>query len=138
VLLVGADAIHGAALARCLVGATGQVQVAVAERETAAEVRRQLRRAAREVKVTLADPTRAARATRGGFHAILVERCAPRIPAALCDRLREGGRLVVAVGPMFRAQRLTLVVRTRSGLEACDLGPIHVPPLVGEQGWLRE
>jgi protein-L-isoaspartate(D-aspartate) O-methyltransferase len=54
------------------------------------------------------------------------------VPAALQDQLGGGGRLVAPVG--VEGQRLTLLRRTGSGLEATTLEPVRFVPLIeGDQ-----
>jgi protein-L-isoaspartate(D-aspartate) O-methyltransferase len=54
------------------------------------------------------------------------------VPAALQDQVAAGGRLVAPVG--LDGQRLTLIRRTRRGLEATTLEPVRFVPLIaGDQ-----
>jgi protein-L-isoaspartate(D-aspartate) O-methyltransferase len=66
---------------------------------------------------------------RAPFDAIAVAAAAREIPPALYDQLREGGRLVVPVGPP-RGQRLELVIRTPSGPRITRSVPCRFVPLV--------
>ncbi|MGA8491301.1 MAG: protein-L-isoaspartate(D-aspartate) O-methyltransferase [Terriglobales bacterium] len=71
---------------------------------------------------------------RAPFDAVVVSAAAPQIPAPLFEHLREGGRMVVPVGPAH-AQELQLV-RKREGqpviaiLEGC-----RFVPLIGSEGY---
>ena len=69
------------------------------------------------------------------FDSILVAAGAPRVPDALRDQLaRDGGRLVIPVGP---PEQQWLVVVTRSGdsyTESKGVGCVFVP-LLGADGW---
>ena len=66
------------------------------------------------------------------FDAILVAAAGPRIPGALRDQLRPGGRLVMPVGSHWGGQRLTLERRGRSGnFKRKELGAVRFVPLVG-------
>ncbi len=70
------------------------------------------------------------------FDAILVAASGPRVPAALCEQLVVGGRLVMPVGDSIWEQRL--VRHTRSDAHAsteADLGGVVFVPLIGEHGW---
>jgi protein-L-isoaspartate(D-aspartate) O-methyltransferase len=74
---------------------------------------------------------------REPFDAIVVSAAAPQIPPALAEQLREGGRMVIPVGPAH-SQEL-LLVRKRNGdsdvtrLEAC-----RFVPLIGTQGYASQ
>lgn len=71
------------------------------------------------------------------FDAIIVSAAAPEIPPALFQQLRDGGRLVIPVGP-GQAQELQLV-RKQDGIPAVtSLGACRFVPLIGDQGYCRE
>ena len=67
------------------------------------------------------------------YDAISVAAGGPRVPAALREQLKLGGRLVIPVGPVYATQRL---IRERcggaSGFQREDLGAVRFVPLVGE------
>jgi protein-L-isoaspartate(D-aspartate) O-methyltransferase len=71
------------------------------------------------------------------YDAIVVSAAAPGVPASLLEQLREGGRMVIPVGPS-EAQQLQLIQK-RGGrpmvsvLEAC-----RFVPLVGLEGYKIE
>jgi len=68
------------------------------------------------------------------FDEIIVSAAAPRIPPALFEQLREGGRMVVPVGPAY-AQELQLV-RKQNGLSVVtNLEGCRFVPLIGGQGY---
>jgi protein-L-isoaspartate(D-aspartate) O-methyltransferase len=69
------------------------------------------------------------------FDAIAVSAAAPRIPTALFDQLREGGRLVLPVGPA-QGQELQLVRKEGGQAIVRDLGACSFVPLIGGQGYL--
>jgi len=65
------------------------------------------------------------------FDAILVAAGGPEIPEALKAQLAIGGRLVMPVGPVGRAQRLIkLVRRDETTYDESDLGAVMFVPLV--------
>ena len=63
------------------------------------------------------------------FDAILVTAAPPRIPAPLLEQLGEGGHLVVPIGEDL--QHLTVVRRTRDGLERRIVLPVRFVPMTG-------
>jgi protein-L-isoaspartate(D-aspartate) O-methyltransferase len=69
------------------------------------------------------------------FDAIVVSAAAPRIPKPLFEQLREGGRMVIPVGPAH-AQELQLV-RKRNGQPAVTVVEgCRFVPLIGSQGYV--
>ena len=54
---------------------------------------------------------------------------AARVPPALIEQLRPGGRLVIPIGPMFGPQELLLIDKDRAGVCASRsvLGVAFVP-----------
>jgi protein-L-isoaspartate(D-aspartate) O-methyltransferase len=74
---------------------------------------------------------------RAPFDAIVVSAAAPQIPPPLFEQLREGGRLIVPVGPP-QAQELRLVRKhggkpVLSSMEGC-----RFVPLIGSEGYRSE
>ena len=70
------------------------------------------------------------------YDAILVSAGAPSIPQPLIEQLAEGGRMLVPAGPMAE-QRLTLVTRHGSTIDATDVAPVRFVPLYGIHGWAQ-
>jgi len=65
------------------------------------------------------------------FDAIVVTAAAPRIPQALVDQLKPGGRMVIPVGERWELQHLMLAVRNADGsLERKKVLPVRFVPLV--------
>ena len=65
------------------------------------------------------------------FDAIVVTAAAPRVPEALVEQLKPGGRLVIPVGEAGGAQDLLLIVKTAEGkLERKSILPVRFVPLV--------
>jgi protein-L-isoaspartate(D-aspartate) O-methyltransferase len=65
------------------------------------------------------------------FDAIVVTAAAPRVPEALVEQLKPGGRLVIPVGEAGGAQDLLLIVKTVEGkLERKSILPVRFVPLV--------
>lgn len=64
------------------------------------------------------------------FDAVIVT-CAPdHIPAPLVEQLREGGRMVIPVGPEGGVQTLTVVRKKRGEMKTEALIPVRFVPLV--------
>jgi protein-L-isoaspartate(D-aspartate) O-methyltransferase len=87
----------------------------------------------RNVRVLVGDGSEGL-ADQAPFEATIVSAAAPRIPPALFEQLREGGRMVVPVGPAY-AQELQLV-RKQDGHPIVDnLEGCRFVPLIGCQGY---
>jgi hypothetical protein len=60
----------------------------------------------------------------------------PEIPETLRRQLKIGGRLVIPIGTLTRAQRLVKVVRDgENEFHEEDLGAVMFVPLIGAHGW---
>jgi protein-L-isoaspartate(D-aspartate) O-methyltransferase len=69
------------------------------------------------------------------YDGILVAAAAPRVPEAIKLQLREGGRLVIPVGPPGE-QELVVIRRGPDGQFIESAGdPCVFVPLVGQEGW---
>jgi protein-L-isoaspartate(D-aspartate) O-methyltransferase len=64
------------------------------------------------------------------FAAILVTAAAPRVPPALAAQLKEGGRLVIPLGPPHGAQTLVKWRKVQGKLEEEASLPVRFVPLV--------
>ena len=65
------------------------------------------------------------------FDAIVVTAAAPRVPEALVEQLKVGGRMVIPVGAAGGAQDLLLIVKTAAGrVERKSILPVRFVPLV--------
>lgn len=69
------------------------------------------------------------------FDAIVVTAGGPLVPPSLVEQLRDGGRLVIPVGPETRGQRLLRVRKLADGIDQEDLGDVRFVPLIGDEGW---
>ncbi len=68
------------------------------------------------------------------FDAIMVT-CAPdEPPPALVEQLREGGRMIVPVGPVLGNQRLVILRKTKGAIHAEDDLPVRFVPMVRQPG----
>jgi protein-L-isoaspartate(D-aspartate) O-methyltransferase len=69
------------------------------------------------------------------FDAIIVTAGAPRIPPALVDQLKPGGRMAIPIGPVWADQKLMLVEKRPDGkIETRSLGSVRFVPLTGAGG----
>ncbi len=64
------------------------------------------------------------------FDAIIVTAAAPEIPAALKDQLKDGGRLIIPVGPTFGPQYLLRLTKQGNTFKQEMLSPVAFVPLV--------
>ena len=64
------------------------------------------------------------------FDAIIVTAAAPEVPPALKDQLKDGGRLVIPVGPIFGPQYLLRLTRRGNTFQLERLTPVAFVPLV--------
>lgn len=64
------------------------------------------------------------------FDAIVVTAAPERVPDALIDQLKAGGRLVIPVGPTFETQELELIEKdTDGGIHRRGVAPVRFVPL---------
>jgi protein-L-isoaspartate(D-aspartate) O-methyltransferase len=68
------------------------------------------------------------------YDRIIVSAAAPDLPQALFEQLKEGGRLVVPIGPT-EAQFLQLVTKKEGKPVLSEQIPCRFVPLIGEQGY---
>jgi protein-L-isoaspartate(D-aspartate) O-methyltransferase len=68
------------------------------------------------------------------FDAIVVSAAAPEVPEPLVQQLKNGGRMVVPVGPA-QVQTLQLVTKRQGKAEVRALGACRFVPLIGERGY---
>ena len=71
------------------------------------------------------------------FDAIIVTAGAPKVPEALVEQLKVGGRLVIPVGNRF-SQSLLKIVKHEDAIDQLDLGGCRFVKLVGNHGWKEE
>jgi protein-L-isoaspartate(D-aspartate) O-methyltransferase len=85
------------------------------------------------VQVLLGDGTHGL-PERAPFDAIVVSAAAPQIPPPLFEQLREGGRMVIPVGPPH-AQELQLVRKQEGQPLVTNLEGCRFVPLIGSEGY---
>jgi protein-L-isoaspartate(D-aspartate) O-methyltransferase len=71
------------------------------------------------------------------FDAIIVTAGSPKVPEALIDQLKDGGRMVVPVGDQH-AQDLIKITKDSSGIQQTNLGGCRFVKLVGKHGWREQ
>jgi protein-L-isoaspartate(D-aspartate) O-methyltransferase len=86
-----------------------------------------------DVEVALGDGSHGL-AERAPFDAIVVSAAAPQIPPPLFEQMREGGRMVIPVGPAH-AQELQLVRKQAGKLIVANLEGCRFVPLIGSEGY---
>jgi protein-L-isoaspartate(D-aspartate) O-methyltransferase len=64
------------------------------------------------------------------FDRILVTAAAEDVPSKLVDQLKEGGRMVLPVGPVGGVQKLVRIERTAEGVTETPLVEVRFVPLV--------
>ena len=62
------------------------------------------------------------------FDAIVVTAAAEEIPEPLTEQLREGGRMIIPLGPAFDIQNLVLVTKQNGELKIKKLFPVRFVP----------
>lgn len=65
------------------------------------------------------------------FDAIIVTAAPDHLPPPLVSQLKEGGRIVIPIGPPGGYQDLWKFVKTESGLQAYNLGGVAFVPFTG-------
>ena len=68
------------------------------------------------------------------FDAIVVSAAAPYVPEPLIQQLKDGGRMVIPVGPA-QIQNLQLVIKQQGKAEVKKLEACRFVPLIGERGY---
>jgi protein-L-isoaspartate(D-aspartate) O-methyltransferase len=85
------------------------------------------------VEVVLGDGSRGLPG-RAPFDAIVVSAAAPQIPPPLFEQLREGGRMVIPVGPAH-AQELQLARKHEGQAVVTSMEGCRFVPLIGSEGY---
>jgi len=67
------------------------------------------------------------------FDAIIVTAAAEQIPPPLTEQLREGGRMVIPVGPAFSVQSLFLVTKQGGKITTRNVAAVRFVPLTRER-----
>ena len=72
---------------------------------------------------------------QGPYDCILAAASAPEIPKALVEQLKDGGKMILPIGPEGGDQELVLAVRKGERMVQTVLTPCTFVPLVGKYGW---
>lgn len=133
VLEIGAGSGYNAALLGVLVGKNGKVITTEIVPELVGFAKNNLKKAGiANVKVVHSDGS-IGYAKEAPYDRIICTAAAPRIPKALEAQLKEGGILLIPVGPMY-AQRMIKARKVKGKLETEDLGDFIFVPLIGKFG----
>jgi protein-L-isoaspartate(D-aspartate) O-methyltransferase len=65
------------------------------------------------------------------YDAIIVTAAPDHLPQPLANQLKEGGRLVIPIGPIGAVQTLWLFEKVEDELQATNLGAVRFVPLTG-------
>lgn len=66
------------------------------------------------------------------YDAIIVTAGAEAVPPPLLEQLKEGGRMIIPVGPQSRTQTLTLIEKKNGKIVTKNLMPVVFVPFTGE------
>ncbi len=66
------------------------------------------------------------------YDAIIVTAAPDHLPAPLVEQVKEGGRIVIPIGPMGGWQHLWRFEKTAGGIQAHELGWVRFVPLTGK------
>jgi protein-L-isoaspartate(D-aspartate) O-methyltransferase len=128
VLEVGTGSGYQAAVLAEIVGKVYTIELIAALGNAAAERLRALGYA--NVEVRIGDGY-AGWPEAAPFDAIVVTAAAPRVPQALVEQLRPGGRMVIPVGESGAAQELLVITRRADGgVDTRSVLPVRFVPLV--------
>lgn len=128
VLEVGTGSGYQAAMLAEIVGKVYTIELIAALGNAAAERLHALGYA--NVEVRIGDGY-AGRPEAAPFDAIVVTAAAPRVPRALIEQLKPGGRMVIPVGASHEAQELLVITRRADGgTETRRVLPVRFVPLV--------
>lgn len=64
----------------------------------------------------------------GPYDGIIVTAAAEKVPQPLIDQLKEGGKMVIPVGPEGKVQDLLLLEKSKGQIKTTNLGPVRFVP----------
>ena len=129
VLEVGTGTGYGAAVAARIAGEVYTIEIIPALAESARKRLAELGFA--NVHVRAGDGYRGW-PEKAPFDAVIVTAAPEHVPQPLKDQLREGGKLVIPVGPEGGIQKLVVITRTSEGFREETLIPVRFVPMTGE------
>ena len=132
VLEVGGGSGYHAAVMSVLVGPQGHVYSLERISELVSSARRHLEKAGIANVTVIEGDGSLGLPEHAPYDRISVAAAAPRVPHALQEQLKEGGKMVLPVGSDY--QRLLVVTRKNGFFVEEKMGVIFVP-LIGEQGY---
>jgi len=134
VLEVGTGSGYQSAIIAEIIGAKGKLSSIERVPELAETARGLLARLGyKNVEVTVSDGSKGL-PEKAPFDRIIVTAASPRIPEPLVEQLKQGGRMVLPVGPAY-AQELVAVEKTERGFTSRILMPVIFVPLIGKHGF---
>ena len=132
VLEVGGGSGYAAAILSRMVGRVVTIERIVALADTA---RRRLQDLGYDNILVVSGDGTEGYAAEAPYDAIAVAAAGPKVPQALKEQLKIGGRLVIPVGGES-SQSLRVVTRTgQSTFVERDAGAVRFVPLIGRHGW---
>jgi len=132
VLEVGGGSGYHAAVMAVLVGPQGHIYSLERISELVSSARRNLEKAGISNVTVIEGDGSLGLPEHAPYDRISVAAAAPRVPQALQEQLKPGGRMVLPVGSDY--QRLLVVTRKNGFFVEEKMGVIFVP-LIGEQGY---
>jgi protein-L-isoaspartate(D-aspartate) O-methyltransferase len=66
------------------------------------------------------------------YDAIIVTAAPDHLPQPLVNQLKEGGKLIIPIGPIGAVQTLWSIQKDQGEIKATNLGPVSFVPLTGE------
>ncbi len=69
----------------------------------------------------------------GPFDAIIVTAAPEEVPSPLIEQLKEGGRMIIPVGPVYRVQYLQLLTKKNGKLKVQNLLPVRFVPFTRDE-----
>lgn len=132
VLEVGGGSGYHAAVMAVLVGLQGHIYSLERISELVSSARRNLEKAGISNVTVIEGDGSLGLPEHAPYDRISVAAAAPRVPQALQEQLKPGGRMVLPVGSDY--QRLLVVTRKNGFFVEEKMGVIFVP-LIGEQGY---